>query len=126
PADLLLDRVSGELRWVEAGAAAAVARHELHDVALPRRNSEDLAAAAPDHDGRTGALHGRGHPLQVVDRVVRTVEGERFVTEEALEDDRGFFEPFDPDRRGLEPDAGVFVLLSQPAGAEPDLQPARR
>ena len=61
--------------------------------------------------------------MQVADAVVRAIEGERLVGEEALQDDGGLLESLDSHRRRLEPHAGVLVLLAKPSGSQADLEP---
>jgi len=55
---------------------------------------------------------------------VLAAEVERLVAEETLEDDRHLLHAGDAYRCGVEAHAGVFVLLSHPAGAEAHLDPA--
>jgi len=72
------------------------------------------------------ALDRARPPLQARDRVVPARERHRPASQQALDDGDGFGEPLDPGAGRVEGDAGLVVLLPEPAGAEPQLEaPAR-
>jgi hypothetical protein len=91
---------------------------------MAARDGQHAPAPAADQQGRVRLLDRLGQPVQLLDLVVPSAEGEGSRREQALQHPRRLVEALDPHAgRGIR-DARGLVVAEQPAGAKADLDPA--
>src|SRR3954463_2984259 len=101
-------------------------RVDADDLRVLRRDGQDLGCATADDDRWVRLLHRLRVAVEIVDRVVLTIEAERSLRPETLHDRERLIETRDPDARLVERETALLVVDGHPPGAHTELEPTTR
>src|SRR3954471_9875408 len=98
-------------------------RVDADDLRVLCRDRQDLGRTTTDDDRWVRFLHRLRVAVEIVDRVVVTLEAEGSVRPETLHDGERLIETRDPDARLVEREAALLVVDRHPPGTHTELEP---